>query len=423
MTPTETPTELTRRQAEYRAREQRVLDAVALRTPDRVPVFALFDFLPATYKGLTVREVMHDPEKMRRAWVATLAEFAPDMVENPFTMRHLGPLLGALDFRQLQWAGHGLGDDAPYQFVEGEYMKAGEYDEFLFDPTDFMLRTYWPRVFGALAPFAGLPAPREMISYYMGLLHFGAFAAPEVAGALQAMVRAGEEAARVAGHARAFAEEMKTLGFPSMVGAATQVPFDTLGDFLRGTRGLMVDLYRQPQKVLAAVEKLLPIMVRLGVAGARRTGVPRVFIPLHKGFDGFLSHEQFERFYWPGFRDLMLALIAEGLTPCPFVEGDYTSRLGFLAQVPPGKVCYHFESTDLGRAKAALREVACIRGNVPISLLSLGTPEEVRAHCKGLIDVAGAGGGFILDASTVLSGAKVENVRAMFEVTKEYGVY
>jgi uroporphyrinogen-III decarboxylase len=236
-------------------------------------------------------------------------------------------------------------------------------------------------------------------------------------------MRAAAEAGALLTGARKYAEEMKLRGFPLMYGALTQVPYDTLGDFFRGTRGLMLDLFRRPEKVEQAVDKLLPVMIHIGVAGAQRTGVPRVFIRLHKGPDGFMSREHFARFYWPGFRDLMLALIEEGLTPCPFVEGSYDSRLDFLADVPPGKVCYHFESTDLFEAKKVLGDKACIRGNVPLSLLATGTPEDVTAHCKKLIDVVGAGGGFVMDASTVLTDAKPENVKAMFQFTKEYGVY
>jgi uroporphyrinogen-III decarboxylase len=58
-----------------------------------------------------------------------------------------------------------------------------------------------------------------------------------------------------------------------------------------------------------------------------------------------------------------------------------------------------------------------------LSLLATGSPDDIRAYCKKLIDVVGREGGFIMDASTVLDDAKPENVKAMFEFTKEYGRY
>jgi uroporphyrinogen-III decarboxylase len=46
------------------------------------------------------------------------------------------------------------------------------------------------------------------------------------------------------------------------------------------------------------------------------------------------------------------------------------------------------------------------------------------AYCKKLIDVVGKGGGFILDGAIgIPDEARPENVRAMVDTTREYGVY
>ena len=55
--------------------------------------------------------------------------------------------------------------------------------------------------------------------------------------------------------------------------------------------------------------------------------------------------------------------------------------------------------------------------------MCLGTPQEVKDCCRELIDVLGEGGGFIMDASMASEDIKPENMRAMIEFTKEYGVY
>ncbi len=206
-------------------------------------------------------------------------------------------------------------------------------------------------------------------------------------------------------------------------GGFTQAPFDTLGDFFRGTKGLMLDMYRTPDKVVKACEKLLPFMIEIALGATKVSGNPRVFIPLHKGLDGFMSLEQFKRFYWPTLRELMVALINEGCNPCPFWEGNCTSRLPIIKDIPAGKACYAFEATDMVKAKEILGDTVCIRGNVPLSILIGGTPDDVRAYCKKLIDTVGKGGGYIMDSATGLDDAKPENVKAMFEYTKEYGVY
>ncbi|OFZ96750.1 MAG: hypothetical protein A3H35_18805 [Betaproteobacteria bacterium RIFCSPLOWO2_02_FULL_62_17] len=156
---------------------------------------------------------------------------------------------------------------------------------------------------------------------------------------------------------------------------------------------------------------------------AKARGVPRVFMPLHKGLDGFMSPAQFEKFYWPTLKRLIEDLIAVGCTPNVFWEGDVTSRLETIADIPRGKAIYSFERTDMFRAKEVLGGVVCLKGNVPLSMLMTETPDAVKAYCRKLIDVVGKDGGFIMDASAVVDDARPENLRAMFEFTKEYGVY
>jgi uroporphyrinogen-III decarboxylase len=408
----------------FKEREKRFEDVLALRVPDRVPIMVSFGFLPALHYGMTIEDVMYDPEKLWDSqWKMTL-EFNPDMEQNPYALRFLGPLLDALDFRQLKWPGRHLPPNVTYQFVEGEYMKAEEYDHFLSDPSDFMMRRYLPRICGSLRGLENFPAFTGLVTYAMGLpFGFIPFASPEAADTLAALRKAGEESMRIAAYAKRFSERAIELGFPLQTGAMTQAPFDTLGDYLRGTKGLMLDMYRRPDKVAAACEKLLPIMVQMAVGGTRASGNRRVFIPIHKGLDGFMSLEQFKRFFWPTLKDLMIALIDEGLTPCPFWEGDCTSRLEVIKDIPAGKASYKFEATDMIKAKQILGGTVCIRGNVPLSILATGTPDQVRQYCRRLIDGAGKDGGFIMDAATGLDDARYENVVALFEATREYGVY
>ncbi len=408
----------------FKQREKRVNDAIALRIPDRVPIEVMFAFFPAKYSGVTVEEVMYDPEKLLKSQLKTLLDFKPDMDQNPFGLRFLGPILEALDFKQLRWPGHGVAADLTYQFVEGEYMKAEEYDHFLLDPSDFMIRKYWPRVCGALAGFEKLAPIHSIVTYYMGIpFGLAPFSLPEVEQAMEAIKKAGRESMRIVSYSRLYGEKAKEEGFPLQFGAFTQAPFDTLGDFFRGTKGLMLDMYRRPDTVIKACEKLLPFMLELAVNASKTSGNPRVFIPIHKGLDGFMSQEQFKKFFWPTLSELMVTLINEGLNPCPLWEGDCTTRLDVIKDIPAGKACYAFEATDMAKAKEILQGTVCIRGNVPLSILATGTPDDVRAYCKRLIDVCGKGGGYIMDASTGLDDAKPENVKAMFEFTKEYGTY
>ena len=407
----------------YKERSKRVWDAIHLGVPDRVPFMPQFTFFPTNYAGVSCQDAMYDYDKLGSAWKKTLLEFEPDMYNTPFLTISLGPLLEILDYKLIQWPGHGVSPDKTFQFVEGEYMKAEEYDDFLFDPTDFMLHTYIPRVYGALEGFRSLPN-FPSIFYTRLLSSTAAFRLPEVTEALATLQTAGAETERMMSKALAFRDEMAELGFPSQYGALSTAPFDYIGDYFRGTRGVMTDIYRRPDKLLDMLEKVATIVTRDAIRSVQASGVPVVFIPLHKGLDGFMSPDHFNTFFWPSLRQLILDLIDEGLTPCVFWEGNCESRLETIRDIPKGKALYRFENTDFRMAKEVLGDTVCIRGNVPASLLCTGSPDEVKAYCKDLIDAAGEGGGFIMDGAIgIPDESRPENVRAMVEITKEYGRY
>ena len=187
----------------------------------------------------------------------------------------------------------------------------------------------------------------------------------------------------------------------------------------------MLDMYRQPDKLKAAMDIFTDFAIQSALMIAQMSGNPRIFIPLHRGAGGFMSDAQFAEFYWPGLKKLMLALIDAGLTPMPFLEGDYTPRLHFLAELPPGKVLGHFDIVDLDRVKAELGDIMCFWGNVPASMLVTGKPGEVKDYVKRLIDTFGDTGGLIVDGAVdgVPPDSRPENVEAMTEAVFEYGVY
>ena len=151
---------------------------------------------------------------------------------------------------------------------------------------------------------------------------------------------------------------------------------------------------------------------------------PRVFVPMHRGAGGFMSDEQFEKFYWPTFKGLVLGIIEAGGVPCPLFEGDYTPRLKYLAELPPGKVASHFDKVDRKKFKEILGDKMCFWGNIAPSVLCTGTPQQVKDDVKELIDLFGDTGTLILDCGLgVPDEAKPENMLALREAADEYGVF
>ncbi len=408
----------------YRQREQRLLDAIALREPDRVPVVPLFAFFNCYFTGITPGEAYRDPEKAVEAWRRTIHHFQPDATYSVnFTIYAMDEVLSALDFKAMKWPGRGVPEDQSFQFVEDEYLREDEYGELFADPGSFFLKKLLPRLAGNLSGLAKLPPLETAALGYVWPAVLPAFADPDVAKALETLVETARKQARWAATFGAFARELRQAGFPSIKEQTVLAPYDLVADNLRGTTGAATDLLLQPDNLLRAVEQLAPMMSRLGVAGARAKGNPRVFIPLHKGTDSFMSLDQFKRFYWPSLQRLILDLIDGGCTPYLLIEGLYNTRLDVIRDVPPGKCIYHFEGTDIFEAKRVLGDTVCLMGNMPNSLLATGTVEQVREHTRRLVDGCGDGGGFIMSAGALIDQARPENVEAWIETTREYGKY
>jgi hypothetical protein len=408
----------------YKKRAKRIANVIQLKVPDRVPIVPSFGMFPALDNGFSCQEVMFDYDKARKAWRKSLTDFEPDLAQDS-SYALPSPVLEALDYKQLRLPGREVSPNHVYQFVEDAYVKAEEfYDAFLEDPSDFMLRVYLQRTCGALDPLKTIRPLTESFGYYISLLsNIIPFGTPEVAGALNSLLKAGSEALKWAMVLEAQDKEITGMGFPLYEGGQAAAPFDIVGDWFRGTRGVMLDMYRRPAKLLEVMERLVPIIVKMAVSQVKQSDHPIVGLMLHKGADGFMSQEQYKTFYWPTLRKVMTQLIDEGIVPMPLLEGDYTSRLEIIKDIPRGKAIYWFEKVDIYKAKEILGDTVCFRGNVPIALLYMATTQEVKDYVKELIDVVGKGGGLIVDCGMWFDEAKHENVKAMVDFTKEYGVY
>ncbi|MCP4752088.1 MAG: hypothetical protein GY866_14425 [Proteobacteria bacterium] len=411
----------------YREREKRFNDAVSLKKPDRVPVVPLVaHYFPTKVKGVSNRDAMFEYDTFYKIFKEMTLELDIDMALNGQGLLP-GKNMQALGLNQLEWPGGKLDDDLPFQFVEKEYMKADEYDEFLADPDGFTMTRIWPRISKTLEPLGQtMIPPLHWMSngYLLTVLGGITVGNPQMIEMLEKLVELGKAAMEYNSKSGNYVSEMKELGYPMSFGGMSEAAYDWVSDFLRGMRGIMLDMFRMPDKLLATIDLFVNMSLTIGIMGAQSTGNPRVFIPLHRGSDGFMSNEQYAKFYWPGLKTLITGLVDAGLTPVPFFEGDYTSRLEFLAELPKGKVAAHFDIIDRKKAKKIIGDTLCFWGNVPASLMVSGTPQQVKDDVKELIDIFGDNGGLIIDSSiSIPDEAKLENVKAMVEAAHEYGVY
>jgi hypothetical protein len=404
----------------FLAREKRIEDILHLRVPDRVPIwFNDIGFFPARYTGITFEKMFYDSDALAAAFSKTILDFEPDVYWPP-TVGFPGNVLEILGSKNYKWPGHGLPSDCGTQYIEGEYMQADEYDDFTNNTTDFLMRSYVPRTLSILEPLKDLP---DFSCYNRGERIINEFLKPEILAAFKTIVKVEPIIRKHRSVIESLNVGLKQQGFPIMSTVFSSNPFDQISDSFRGMRGIMLDMYRQPDKLLEAMEKLTPKMIQSYIADANRTGNPRVMSVIHRGSDVFMSTKQWDKFYWPGFKKILLALIDEGLTPIIFLEGDVLSRLEYFLELPPKTSMALIDSTDIFQVKKIIGSNMCLAGNIPPLLLQTGTPEQVKEYARKLIDVVGKDGGFLMAPRSSMDNTDPALVKIWFDFTKEYGVY
>jgi uroporphyrinogen-III decarboxylase len=403
-------------------REERIMDAIQLKPTDRVPVMSAMGYFPAKYAGIPCSAAYYDFDAWYDAYHKALKDFRPDMTfVQPFMP---GKAMEILNLKTMRWPGYGVDPYQGHQAIEIDNMKADEYDLYMSDTSDYMFRTFMSRAAENMEGLALLPPLSALGGGPFGIQMLArAMAEPEVSKAFRILQKAGREMKKWDSKMARFDKMVLDMGFPTYFQGAAMPPFDVLSHSMRGMAGTMMDMFRQPDKLMEACEFILQQTLEMPLPPPGEFGYTRIFMTNTRGSDDFLSMKQFQTFYWPTFKKLVMALIERGHFPCIFFEGKFTSRLEYLLEFPKGSLLARFDTTDIFRAKDVLKDHICIEGNVPSSLLQMGTVQDVKDHCKKLIDYCGKGGGYILSPRSSTDEADPANLKAMIEFTKEYGRY
>ena len=409
---------------------KRINDAIALRTPDRVPISPPPEIFPVFHAGYTMAEVIYDTtlEKMKDATIRFLRDFDPDSAWGSvlgFILAGEGPGMELSMPKNMRWAGmpgNVIDKNSIQQFIEYPLLLDEEYDEFFTDRTGWALRKSLPRLSSLTESLASFYVDAAYSNASVRMLA-AQLSTPEAKEMIRGLWALEDYYQAYAAKAAAAEQEVMEMGFPILVGGMASVPFDDYSDFLRGTLLACADLYDRPQDVQKYIDARLELTLAMIAATKGQDEGKHIFMPLHKGMDGFMNDEHYRKFYWSHLQKIILAIIDSGKVPFIYTEGKYNSRLDCLTEVPPGKVFYHFEEVDMAVAKKKLGGIACIAGGFPATLLDWGTPQQVRETVKRQLDACAPGGGYIFETSCGLGNAKRENVEMMFDTVREFGKY
>jgi len=415
-------------QKKHDERLKRINDAVALKEPDKVPINPNPQLYSIFHSGYTVAEIVYDTsmEKMRNALIKYHSDFEPDAASDVSSMYvSEGPIVEKIVSKNLQVAGmpgNPIGENSLQQFIEFPLLLDEEFEEFSRDRTGWALKKAMPRMAGLFEPLARLQvgfgeAPR------IARLFARSVSLPEVRSMIEDLWAIDALYSDIQVKADKISMEILDMGFPVLRWgkSAGLVPFDVYSDFLRGTLLTMEDFFEHPDEIESYINEAIEVSVDMILSTKGTDEGKQVFIPLHKGMDGFMSDELYRKYYWSHLQKMILALIESGKIPYIYTEGKYNTRIDCLTEVPAGKVIYHFEDVDMAVAKKKLGGIACISGGFPAALLDWGKPEQVRDETKRLLDICAPGGGFIFETSCGMGNCKRENVEIMFETVREYG--
>jgi len=408
----------------YKERVTRMMKVSRCEKPDRVPVALPTGNYPAYYAGYNFKTVMYDSKALKKAYRKFMEDFYEDMdmfMGPGFVFS--GKVMDICDYKNYAWPGHGLGDDVnTFQFIEAAYMKEDEYDAMMKDPSDYGFRVLTPRTMGAAEGLQYFPPLSSLMGTPMVMTY--PFTRPEVRESFKKLIEAGEAMEQWQKELMVVAREAVEAGFPAGRGGMGIAPFDVIGDFLRGTQGIAIDMFRRPEQLLECIDMIYDLIVPRTINQINDSGGFSMSFPLHRGDDTFMSRKQFEKFYWPTLKKYIDALIDEGIQVSLFAEGAYNERLEYIGDFPKGWVSWMFDKTDMANAKKMIGDRCAISGNVPASLVVTGTPKEIKEYCRKLIETCAPGGGYTLGGGCSATETKnPDNFRVFMEAAVEYGTY
>ena len=393
-------------EARYQQRLARYVTAMRNEKPDMIPIRPFVAEFTGTYAGFSCQELAHDYVKAFEAARRCAADFDWDAVVANMVYVWTG-LTQAIDLRYYGIPGIDVPVNMGFQYLEPPeneaFMQPDEYDQLIDDPTGYLYNVWLPRVASPVSKIGEPITAQHNMSFLKGgmamMQYFNAF--PTQISQLR-----------------------QQSGTVSAIAGIFKAPMDILADKLRGYLGLVDDLMQQPDKVLAACEALMPHLYNV----ATTTADPEKNVPIgywmHRGCVPFVSPDQFNNIYWPTVKPIIEQLWADGHQTLFYAEGNWDHHLESFAELPDLSIVYHVDQGDIFKAHEVLGDKFCLSGGIPNFLLAFRPPEDVREYCKKVIDGVARDGGYIMDASAIVQNdATVENMRAMTEVTREFGVY
>ncbi|MBN2039410.1 MAG: uroporphyrinogen-III decarboxylase [Spirochaetes bacterium] len=360
--------------------EERLNAAIQFEKVDRIPCAPLIDNYAARFANITHSEFFFNSKNAFNA-LASIKERYPvwDIRRSSYSAFY-GKYQKIIGHLKNKLPGIELPDNNECQYSESEVMKRENLSIIKKSGYEEFINEYYHRIHGSLKIEI-----KNALSEQIEILK----------NEIKEANRCGQTP--LYGYLIATAEEIicYTRSFPEFIRDIYQVP------------GLM-------HEILSIVTDSL---IEITLQAVKQTGVNRVLIGFSRMNGQFFSPYYFEKFCWINLKRIILSFIDQGITPVIHIDGDWTLNLPYFRQLPEKKMIIELDgNTDIFKAKKILKNHTCLLGNVPSTLFTVGTPEQVKEYCRKLLTKLSRGGGFILGSGCALPYmARHENVEAFFE--------
>jgi uroporphyrinogen decarboxylase len=197
---------------------------------------------------------------------------------------------------------------------------------------------------------------------------------------------------------------------------------------IRGIENLMMDFINDPEMADEVIGLSVDYHVEL-VKRSVEAGADIILLGDDYACNTgtIMSADHFKRFCLPGLARVVETIKSCGAYCFKHTDGDFNAIAENIIDTGID-VLNPFEpvaNMDIFRYKKTHGHRLTLAGNVDCGkLLTEGSTDEVETEVKRLIKGLAPGGGYIMASSnTIHSGVKPENLRALIESTRKYGVY
>ena len=357
--------------------------AIALEPPDRVPLVYQGEAFSPRYMGVPLATYATDPDVAVRTTLAAMDRLEGFDAISTVPGGRIGVLLSSIWMSHVSIPGRELPPDSLWQVEERADMTAEDYD--------VILAEGWPAFEESLRP---------------------RFLDVEELEETNAWLEANFEASVAA---------FRDHGFVPLSGAIVAPPFERLCG-ARSMTQFFADLYRRPDVVRRTMDAMAPALIEEAVAVAELCALPSIWVGGWRSAGSMLRRTIWDEFVFPYLKDLVWALSDAGIKPTLHFDHDWTRDLARLRELPAARCMLNLDGmTDIRAAHEILGDHMALMGDVPATLLAVGSPADVRDYVRRLIADVGRRGLLLAPGCDIPVDARSENLEALVDAGLEYG--